>query len=76
MSKKGGFGGSMKIGTKISCAVGLCLIALVAVSSVSFWQMNKIGAEIKGIAEADIPLIEAVTKVTVHQLQRLTSFTK
>jgi len=74
ISKKGVFGGSMKVGMKISCAVGLCLIALVAVSAVSFWQMNKIGAEIESIAKNDIPLIEAVTKVTVHQLEQAINF--
>ena len=64
---------SMKVGTKIMAVVGLCLalLALVAVSGV--WQMFKIGQEIEAIAKRDMPMTEALTKVTVHQLEQAVS---
>ncbi|MDH3582041.1 MAG: Tar ligand binding domain-containing protein, partial [Hyphomicrobiales bacterium] len=63
-------GGSMKIGTKIFGLVGFCLLLLTAVAGASVWQMNKIGMEIEGIAERDLPLTEGLTKVTIHQLEQ------
>lgn len=73
-SKSGGSssrsGGSMKIGTKIFLLVGFCLGLLVVNAGTGLWQMNKIGAEIEGIAERDLPLTEALTKITIHQLEQ------
>lgn len=63
-------GPSLKVGTKIAGVVALCLIALIAVSTIGITQMEKINKEIIGIAERDIPLTEMVTKVTVHQLEQ------
>ncbi len=63
-------GKSMKIGTKIFALVGFCLGLLVLVSGVGIWQMNKIGVEIEAIAERDLPLTEALTLVTIHQLEQ------
>lgn len=61
---------SFNVGTKIASVVALCLLALVAVSTIGITQMEKINNEIVGIAERDIPLTEMVTKVTVHQLEQ------
>ncbi len=66
--------GSMKIGTKIFALVGFCLGLLLLNASVSIWQMDKIGGELKGIAERDLPLTEALTKITVHQLEQAVDF--
>ncbi|MCP4937217.1 MAG: HAMP domain-containing protein [bacterium] len=61
---------SKKIGTKIFALIGFCLGLLVLVSGISIWQMNKIGIEIEGIAERDLPLTEALTSITIHQLEQ------
>ncbi len=61
---------SMKIGTKIYALVGFCLGLLALVSTISLLQINKIGMEIVGIVERDLPLTEALTKITVHQLEQ------
>ena len=63
-------GGAMKIGTKVFGLVGFCLALLAMVASLSIWQMNKIGSEIEGISERDLPLTGILTKVTVHQLEQ------
>ncbi len=64
----------MKVGTKVMAVVGFCLILLATVAGTSIWQMNKIGGEIENIAERDIPLTEALTKITIHQLEQAINF--
>ena len=66
--------GSMKIGSKIFLLVGFCLALGVLASGISIWQMNKIGVEIEAIAERDIPLTDALTQITIHQLQQAINF--
>ncbi len=63
-------GGSMKISTKIFGLVGFCLFLLATVAGAGIWQMNKIGGEIEGITERDLPLTEGLTKITLHQLEQ------
>ncbi len=65
---------SMKVGTKVIAVVGFCLALLFVVAGTSLWQMNQIGGEIESIAERDIPLTEALTKITVHQLEQAVHF--
>lgn len=65
---------SMKVGTKVYALAGLCLLMLVGVAGFSIWQMSKIGIEIEGIAERDIPLTESLTKIKVHQLEQAVYF--
>ena len=74
LAKKIGAGGSMKVGTKVMSIVGLCLAVLAVVAATSVWQMQKIGDEIEGIAERDIPLTAAVTNITVHHLEQAINF--
>ncbi len=66
--------GSMKIGTKVFCLVGFCLALLVLVAGTGAWKMYKIGIEIEGIAERDIPILSGLTKVTIYQLEQEISF--
>lgn len=61
---------SLSVGAKIYGLVDFCLILLSVVVGVGLWQMQKIGAELKAIAERDIPLTSALTKVTIHQLEQ------
>jgi len=57
---------SMKI---LSLVVFLCL-GLAVVAAVAIIQMNSIGKELANIAEKDIPLTEAISHVTNHQLEQ------
>ena len=61
---------STSIKLKILGTVGACLIALAAISGFAIVQIFKIGQELAVIAEADIPLSNALTKVTSHQLEQ------
>ena len=61
---------NLNVGPKIFGIVGLCLVALAGVAGLSIYQMNLIGGEIEEIAEQDVPLTEAVTNITVHQLEQ------
>ena len=61
---------NLSVGAKVFAIVGLCLASLIGVSTLSIFQMDKIGDEIEAIAEQDIPLTEILTKITVHQLEQ------
>ena len=74
LAKKIGAGTSIKVGTKVMSTVGFCLAVLLAVAATGIWQMQKIGNEIEGIAERDIPLTQAVTNMTIHQLEQAINF--
>lgn len=51
--------------------LGLIQLSLMLImGGVSINQMNKIGTELIGIAESDIPLSNMITKVTEHQLEQ------
>jgi methyl-accepting chemotaxis protein len=63
-------GRSIGVATKLYGVVGFCLLMTAMVASVSYWQFSLMGSEIKGIAERDIPVTNALTKVTVHQLEQ------
>ena len=64
----------LTIGFKIYSIVGLCLFLLAGVGGIAIWQMDKIGAELEAIAEQDIPLSNALSKVTIHQLEQAVYF--
>ena len=64
----------MKIGWKIFSVVALCLAGMVVVVSLGLWNLFRIGSEIEGIAERDIPLTEVVAKITTHQLEQAVLF--
>lgn len=61
---------SLSIGAKIMTVVGTCLAGLVLVAVLGLWQMNKIGGLIDGVANKDIPLTNAVSQITIHQLEQ------
>ena len=65
---------SFSVGAKVCGIVGVCLVLSGLVAGFSLWQMSKISSEIDGIAERHIPLTNAMTKVTVHQLQQSVNF--
>ncbi|MEO0980427.1 MAG: hypothetical protein AAFY24_24400 [Pseudomonadota bacterium] len=61
---------SNSVAAKILSLVAFLCIGLVVVSAVSIIQMNLIGKELANIAEKDIPLTEAISHVTNHQLEQ------
>ncbi len=65
------FGGSMKIGTKVFNLVAFLLLMVGVTSGVSIWQMNKIDAEIDIIAMRNLPLSDAVSSITISQLDQM-----
>jgi methyl-accepting chemotaxis protein len=60
---------NMKLSTKIITLASVLLILMVSIAGFGIVKLNSIGEEIKGIAEEDIPLTTALTKVTEHQLE-------
>ena len=61
---------SKKLGSKIYGLVWFMLGLMMIATGAGIWQMNKIGMEIEGIAERDLPLTEALTKITIHKLEQ------
>jgi len=55
---------------KILALVAFLSLGLVIVAVVAIYQMNAIGKELANIAEKDIPLTEAISHVTNHQLEQ------
>jgi methyl-accepting chemotaxis protein len=55
---------------KILALVALLCCGLLVVAAVAIYQMNAIGKELANIAEKDIPLTEAISHVTSHQLEQ------
>ncbi|MBL4876064.1 MAG: HAMP domain-containing protein [Cohaesibacteraceae bacterium] len=65
---------ALSIGSKIYGLMTLCLSMLCLVAGISIWQMDLIGGEIESIAERDLPMTAAITKITTHQLEQAINF--
>jgi len=61
---------NLSIVAKVYGVVAICLGVAGLIGGVSFWQFSLIGAEIEAIAERDIPVTNALSKITVHQLEQ------
>ena len=61
---------NVKVSWKILGLVILMLTAAMAVNGYGILQLQSIGAEIEDIAEQDIPVMEKITSITVHQLEQ------
>lgn len=68
------FSSSMKISTRLYLMAAFFLALLALVGGIALVQMNKIGIELIDIAEEDIPITNALTKVTEHQLEQAIVF--
>ncbi len=49
-------------------------ILAILISSGAIYSINAIGKQLTQIAEEDIPLTKAVTKITIHQLEQAIMF--
>jgi len=65
---------SISIKTKLYATIGILIAFMLLSTSVSLVKLDGIGDEIVAIAEQDIPLTEAITKVTIHQLEQAVNF--
>lgn len=61
---------NMSVGQKLMGVVMVVIGMLIAVSTTGIVTMKTIGAELEAIVEQDIPMTEALTKVTIHQLEQ------
>ena len=61
---------------KLFFMIGLMLALLVVSNYVGIYQMGKIGKELKGISEANLPLLGVVDEVGILQLEQAILFEK
>jgi methyl-accepting chemotaxis protein len=61
---------NFKIRTKILGAVVLLLLLMTVSAGFGILKMNHVGNELDSIANQDIPLTEAITEITVNQLEQ------
>jgi len=54
--------------------ISTLLIMMMTIAGVSMSSLNTIGSEIEAIAEQDIPLTEAITEITIKQLEQALAF--
>ena len=69
-----GFLTNMSVGKKLLAIVSLSIVLMVVVAGTGIVQINKIGEELAGIAERDVPLTEILSKITTHQLEQAVNF--
>ena len=60
---------NIKIAKRMVMAVGIPILLLTSVLVFSVYKLKGIEVEIVGIAETDIPLMQAMTSMTEHQLE-------
>lgn len=60
----------LRLTTKMFSLVTILLSLIIIISAEGIIAMQQIGTELVEIAEEDIPLTEAITKITVHQLEQ------
>ncbi|MCV6588433.1 MAG: methyl-accepting chemotaxis protein [Marinobacterium sp.] len=65
---------SLKISTRIYLMALLYLVLVALVGGVALVQMNRIGIALIDIAEEDMPISHALTRVTEHQLTQAVLF--
>ena len=60
----------VNISFKIMGMVGVLLLLMAISAAYGILKINHVGNELHAIAEEDIPLTEAVTEITVNQLEQ------
>ena len=64
----------LTIKAKLILLVFLNMLFFVVASGYALQQMSNIGEEVVGIAERDLPLIEVISMVTIHQIEMEVQF--
>jgi methyl-accepting chemotaxis protein len=67
---------NLKISTKILGTVGVLLLLMAVSSGFGIIKIGHVGEELENIAEKDIPLTEAITGITVNQLEQAIHFSR
>ena len=63
-------GRRLSVTQKLLGVVSLCVFFTALVGGTAIWQLSKIGGEIESIAERDLPVTEAVSRITLHQFEQ------
>lgn len=61
---------TLKVSQRINAIAVFMVAFIILVGMAGYLQMNKIGHELDGITNRDIPLTEMLTKITIHQLEQ------
>ncbi len=61
---------NLKVRTQIYLLSVIFTVLMIILAAVAIFNMSSIGEELKEIAEEDMPLIEIITEITVHQLEQ------
>ncbi len=64
----------MKISTKIIALISLLLVVLAVNGIISFGLLKSVSSELHGVVKKDVALMQTVTTVTKHQLQKAVIF--
>lgn len=60
----------MSVKQRIYAIVALVALVGVSIAAVGSWKMMQVGNELQEIAKEDMPLMEKVTAITLHQLEQ------
>jgi methyl-accepting chemotaxis protein len=61
---------NLKLGIKIMGTIGFILVMMIISSVFGIIKMGSIGTEIKGIAQKDLPLTNAISEIAANQLEQ------
>ena len=64
----------MKISTKIISLISLLLVVMAVNGVISFGLLKSVSSELHGVVKKDVALMQTVTMVTKHQLQKAIIF--
>ncbi len=65
---------NLSIQTWIIGITSLLLLLILAISLTSITSINKIGQELVGIAEEELPMVSHLTNITIHHLEQAVHF--
>ena len=69
-----GLFGRLTVGQKILSIVALCITFVLLTGSIGYFSLAKIGGKIEQIVESDLPVVEALSNVSLHQLEEAILF--
>jgi methyl-accepting chemotaxis protein len=65
---------NLSVGKKMLAIVSVSFVGLIVVAARAITQMSKIGDELSGIAERDVPLTIVIGRITAHQLEQAVNY--
>ena len=61
---------NLRLGIKIMGTIGFILVMMIVSSGFGIIKIGSIGNEIKGIAQKDLPLTNAISEIAADQLEQ------